>query len=70
MRMVKNHLSRLRRLLGARPASSASAFLTALLLPILLPALCLSACGQGADGGGLTSVTLNEVAHSIFYAPQ
>ena len=34
--------------------------------------LCLSAltgCGKKADGSGLTKVTLNEVAHSIFYAP-
>jgi NitT/TauT family transport system substrate-binding protein len=30
------------------------------------------ACGgtSGADSDGLTSITLNEVAHSIFYAPQ
>lgn len=34
--------------------------------------LCLSAltgCGKKADGSELTKVTLNEVAHSIFYAP-
>ena len=33
---------------------------------------CLSAltgCGKKADSSGLTKVTLNEVAHSIFYAP-
>ena len=33
-------------------------------------ALCaLASCGK-KDSGGLTPVTLNEVAHSIFYAPQ
>ncbi|MBD5498523.1 MAG: ABC transporter substrate-binding protein [Lachnospiraceae bacterium] len=34
--------------------------------------LCLSAltgCGKKTDGSELTKVTLNEVAHSIFYAP-
>ncbi len=48
---------------------------------LLLPALAvlsaavlgagLSGCGKsGAQGENLTAVTLNEVAHSIFYAPQ
>ena len=43
-----------------------------LTLPALLLAavLALSGCGAKADAGGLTPVTLNEVAHSIFYAPQ
>lgn len=43
----------------------------------LLTLLCLAACGKdkskdkvGGDGNPLTPVTLNEVAHSIFYAPQ
>lgn len=41
-------------------------------LPALLMAalLTLSGCGGKADTSGLTPVTLNEVAHSIFYAPQ
>lgn len=30
----------------------------------------LSGCGSGESGENLTKVTLNEVAHSIFYAPQ
>lgn len=30
----------------------------------------LSACQTKANSSGLTPVTLNEVAHSIFYAPQ
>lgn len=34
---------------------------------VLLLSLCLSGCGKTGD---LTEVTLNEVAHSIFYAPQ
>lgn len=40
--------------------------------PLLACVLCLTtACGsKGQDAGGLTKVTLNEVAHSIFYAPQ
>lgn len=40
---------------------------------ILAAALTLSAlsgCQSAAPAGGLTPVTLNEVAHSIFYAPQ
>lgn len=39
---------------------------------LLAGALGLSGCGQAANGGKekLTPVTLNEVAHSIFYAPQ
>lgn len=43
-----------------------------LTLPALLMAavLALSGCGVKADTSGLTPVTLNEVAHSIFYAPQ
>ena len=42
------------------------------LLAVCLLALSLAGCGKrqkSADGKGLTGVTLNEVAHSIFYAP-
>jgi len=40
-----------------------------LCLALILGAL--YGCGKGsADSQGLTKVTLNEVAHSIFYAPQ
>lgn len=40
-----------------------------LISALLLPAL-FCGCGQkNADNGSLTKVTLNEVAHSIFYAP-
>ena len=35
-----------------------------------LAALSLTGCGKKEAAGGLTPVTLNEVAHSIFYAPQ
>ena len=35
-----------------------------------LAALRLTGCGKKEAAGGLTPVTLNEVAHSIFYAPQ
>ena len=49
--------------------------LFALLLASVIAAACLAGCG-GKDAssgekteGGLTPVTLNEVAHSIFYAP-
>lgn len=43
-----------------------------LVLPALLMAasIALSGCSGKSDAGGLTPVTLNEVAHSIFYAPQ
>ena len=37
-------------------------------LSILLAASVLGGCSQNPDG--LTPVTLNEVAQSIFYAPQ
>lgn len=40
----------------------------AVLTIILLTATFLSGCGK--NGGNLTKVQLNEVAHSIFYAPQ
>lgn len=43
--------------------------ITALLLLILLTFSCFTGCGQKKKIG-LTPVTLNEVAHSIFYAPQ
>lgn len=51
---------------------------TALALSLLLICGCLAGCGEyGKDSGdasersgkGLTKVTLNEVAHSCFYAP-
>lgn len=42
-----------------------------LLMAGSLTALSLSACSSsGSSGNGGTSVTLSEVAHSIFYAPQ
>ena len=44
--------------------------LLTVLLAGSLAALSLSGCGKKAESGGLTPVTLNEVAHSIFYAPQ
>lgn len=42
-----------------------------LLLAAVLLVTSLAGCGSKSDkgGGGLTKVTLNEVAHSIFYAP-
>lgn len=40
---------------------------TAILLTVCLAAVCLTGCGKK---DGLTKVNLNEVAHSIFYAPQ
>lgn len=43
-------------------------YLITLLLLIMIP-LCLCSCGKSSEQQ-LTSVTLNEVAHSIFYAPQ
>lgn len=42
--------------------------LTAVLLSITMLGLC--ACQAAKGDAGLTPVTLNEVAHSIFYAPQ
>ena len=42
---------------------------SALLSLLLLPVLLLCACSRSSDSGR-TAVTLNEVAHSIFYAPQ
>ncbi|WP_367565377.1 ABC transporter substrate-binding protein, partial [Lacrimispora sp.] len=43
-------------------------FLAAILAGVSL--LSLAACGSKAKTADLTPVTLNEVAHSIFYAPQ
>lgn len=45
--------------------------LTCICLIFSLLAFCLSGCGTSkeTDTNGLTKVTLNEVAHSIFYAP-
>ena len=43
-----------------------------IMIPTILAvtaAALLSGCGHAADSS-LTPVTLNEVAHSIFYAPQ
>jgi len=40
------------------------------LLAAALTAAALSGCQSSAGSDGLTPVTLNEVAHSIFYAPQ
>lgn len=49
-------------------------FSTAILSAALISMPVLSACSFNAGNGGasakLTDVTLNEVAHSIFYAPQ
>ena len=44
--------------------------LLTVLLAGSLAALSLSGCGKKEASTGLTPVTLNEVAHSIFYAPQ
>ena len=41
--------------------------ITAVILTVCAAAFCLAGCGEE---DGLTEVTLNEVAHSIFYAPQ
>ncbi len=41
-----------------------------LLAGTIAAALALTACGRAGADSGLTKVTLNEVAHSIFYAPQ
>ena len=41
--------------------------ITAVLLAVLMMLCCIPVCAQDEE---LTSVTLNEVAHSIFYAPQ
>lgn len=40
------------------------------LLAVSLAAVSLAGCQGSSDSQGLTPVTLNEVAHSIFYAPQ
>ncbi len=42
----------------------------AMMSVLLVAGTLLSGCGKKAESGGLTPVTLNEVAHSIFYAPQ
>ena len=50
-----------------------SILLTASLAGVLLVgSLAAAGCGSSGDSvsGDLTKVTLNEVAHSIFYAPQ
>ena len=46
--------------------------LLAAMLTGALAAGCLAGCGKmdGTAGGKMKKVTLNEVAHSIFYAPQ
>ena len=43
---------------------------SALTLCAVLSAVSLTGCQPKASDTSLTSVTLNEVAHSIFYAPQ
>ena len=43
--------------------------LLCLFLTAALAAASLCACGRQNDAGGMTPVVLNEVAHSIFYAP-
>ena len=42
----------------------------ALFTAAFLPALSLSGCQNRSKDSGLTELTLSEVAHSIFYAPQ
>ncbi len=44
-------------------------FLCILLTAVMTCAL-LAGCGSSSDTADLPAVTLNEVAHSIFYAPQ
>lgn len=44
--------------------------LIALLLIVAAMAISLSGCKNAGQNSNLTKVTLNEVAHSIFYAPQ
>ena len=45
--------------------------IAALLTAAMVLAASLAGCQpKGTTGGGQTPVTLNEVAHSIFYAPQ
>ncbi|MCD8370308.1 MAG: ABC transporter substrate-binding protein [Clostridiales bacterium] len=41
-----------------------------LLVGTIAATLALTACGRTGANSGLTKVTLNEVAHSVFYAPQ
>lgn len=41
-----------------------------LLLCLVLTAACFAGCQSDKGSGNLTTVTLSEVAHSIFYAPQ
>lgn len=49
-----------------------SMLLSALAGVLLMGSLATAGCGSsgGTASGDLTKVTLNEVAHSIFYAPQ
>ena len=42
----------------------------ALSLSAVLSAVSLAGCQTKTSDSGLTPITLNEVAHSIFYAPQ
>lgn len=44
-------------------------YLSLLLTTLLLVSTLLGGCGKAEDDSGRTKVTLNEVAHSIFYAP-
>lgn len=43
--------------------------LTAVLSVLLMTAACFTGCGNSDNNSNLEKVTLNEVAHSIFYAP-
>ena len=53
-----------------RSVLSASVLSAAVLSATILPAASLCGCQADSGNSGLTPVTLSEVAHSIFYAPQ
>ena len=53
-----------------RSVLSASVLSAAVLSAAILPAASLCGCQADSGNSGLTPVTLSEVAHSIFYAPQ
>lgn len=44
--------------------------LLTLMLVLVMTPLCITGCKKESKDASLTKVTLNEVAHSIFYAPQ
>lgn len=53
------------------PSFFSTTLLSAAVLSVFfLPALTLSGCQKTSETNHLTSITLSEVAHSIFYAPQ